>query len=400
MTRRNILRMLAMATAVAGVSGGVARADVKGVADALGVDIHGLVSTVYQYSFNNPDSGSVAVRTSVNDHNSFDLNQGSLFFVRDREDDRFGFNITLDFGKVAETEYSDWDGSGVLGDSAEEGNAFEVREAYASYKIPLGDMDVKVKAGKFVTLLGYEVIKSWNALNYNVSESILFGYSIPFTHTGILADVPIGDMVSLDLGVVNGWDNVQDNNNGKTLLGGLGIKPSDVVSLYFAGTYGAEENGFSKATPGPGAGAKRGVVTANATFTGVPNVTFVIDSVYGHENDIVNRAGVAPLKGDADWYGVAGYAVVPIIDDLSFALRSEVFNDADGVRTLGTTGGLASSNTMWEMTGTLAYQIQEHVLARVEYRHDEASKPIYDAGHSTAIHPGSDTVAAELIGMF
>jgi putative OmpL-like beta-barrel porin-2 len=47
---------------------------------------------------------------------------------------------------------------------------FDLQEAYGSYKIPVGS-GLTLKAGKFVTLLGYEVIES--PLNLNFSRSFL-----------------------------------------------------------------------------------------------------------------------------------------------------------------------------------------------------------------------------------
>jgi hypothetical protein len=37
-----------------------------------------------------------------------------------------------------------------------------------------------------VTLAGYEVIEAWK--DPNITRSILFGFAIPFTHTGIRAN--------------------------------------------------------------------------------------------------------------------------------------------------------------------------------------------------------------------
>jgi len=42
--------------------------------------------------------------------------------------------------------------------------------------------------GKFVTLAGAEVINS--TLDTNYSRSILFGYAIPFSHTGARSAMP------------------------------------------------------------------------------------------------------------------------------------------------------------------------------------------------------------------
>jgi hypothetical protein len=48
-----------------------------------------------------------------------------------------------------------------------------------------------VKGGKFVTLLGYEVIEAPNNLNF--SRSFLFSLAIPLTHVGALVTYPVFD---------------------------------------------------------------------------------------------------------------------------------------------------------------------------------------------------------------
>jgi hypothetical protein len=279
-----------------------------------------------------------------------------------------------------------------VGDTSEENNSFELREAYLTYKLPF--WSTTLKAGKFATLLGYEVLKTQDAFNHNISHSILFGFSIPFTHTGILLSAPLGEMATFDIGVVNGWDNVEDNNDNKTLLAGFGLTPSDTFSLYVAGTYGGEQNSLDNSIPGAGAGSKRGVVTANATFTVSDQLSFAIDSVYGNETDLIPDGS---KRKDANWYGVAGYAMFDVDDRLSVALRSEVFDDPDGAR--------GFDATVWEITPTLSYKLTDHVLARLEYRHDEASKPIFakddrDGGSLFNGQSGSDTIAGELIVSF
>ena len=87
---------------------------------------------------------------------------------------------------------------------------YDLEEAYGSYAIPLGN-GLTVKAGKFVTLLGYEVIEAPNNLTF--SRSFLFSLAIPLTHVGALVTYPVFDWLSLTAGPVVGWD-IGDDNNG------------------------------------------------------------------------------------------------------------------------------------------------------------------------------------------
>jgi hypothetical protein len=366
----------------------------RGVAGALGVDVHGLVAGDYLYNFNDPDSHTNQVRVFDEDANSFTLNQANLWVGRQKEDESVGFATSLDFGKTAEvvgraTRWSGGSGSGESSDS------FELREAYLTYKAPIGD-GVTFKAGKFVTLHGAEIIKNYNGFNYTVSNSILFGYSIPFTHTGVMASFPLGEYVGVDLGVVNGWDTVVDNNDGKSIHTGIKITPNDMVSLYLSGTYGPEQSDDGN--------SKRLMLTTLLTVTPTDQLTFILDHNYATENDVSEPASGMWDDGerDVDWHGVAAYAIFKLDDQWSFSLRGEYFADPDGVRTLadedGPGVGPGPGVGIWEITPSVSYQITEGLTARAEYRHDEGDREIYEKHDH--VRNGQDTVAAELIYAF
>jgi hypothetical protein len=254
-----------------------------------------------------------------------------------------------------------------------------------------------------VTLHGAEVIKSYNNINYNITNSILFGYSIPYTHTGVMGSYAFTDQVSLDLGLVNGWDNVADNNDGKSVHGGLNIAPDPHYSIYISGTYGAEQpaNGESK----------RLMFTALITVKPTDKVTFLADYNYGNESNVkvAPSLGTPPdppgseslighAPGNAMWQGVAGYVIVALTDDLQFALRGEVFDDPDGVRTLVREAGFGPGATYWEFTPTVTYKVVDGLFWRNEYRHDEADKRVFP--HAQTYVRGQDTLATELVYTF
>src|SRR5437870_1074276 len=92
----------------------------------------------------------------------------------------------------------------------------DLQEAYGSYQIPIGEGHT-VKAGKFVTLLGYEVIESPNNLNF--SRSFLFSFAIPLTHVGALLSYAPLPWLSLTAGPGVGWGVARGNNS---RLSGMG----------------------------------------------------------------------------------------------------------------------------------------------------------------------------------
>jgi len=106
-------------------------------------------------------------------------------------------------GMVNLTAGSDAKVIGSVGTTTDE---FDVTQAYVHF----AKGGLMVIGGKYVTLSGAEVIKSPS--NTNFSRSILFGYAIPFTHTGVRAYfTPGGSAAAPDgkwtfiAGLNNGW---------------------------------------------------------------------------------------------------------------------------------------------------------------------------------------------------
>ncbi len=351
------------------------------VSASLGIDIHGFVAGSYNYNINSPDSKANGLAVFHPDANSFQLDQANLYLQRQKEKEPVGFVVNLDFGKVAEVVggVTNWSNS----NTAERQNSIELREAYLTYQLPI-DLDIKLTAGKFVTKHGAEIIESWDNHNYNITRSFNFGFGIPFTHTGLMATTKFNDVLVLDLGIVNGWDNVVDNNDGKSVHGGLSIAPSELFNVYIAGIYGPEQNNNGH--------SRRGLTTIVATLKPHEQITLMGELTYGSEED----AKLSDPSKTAEWYGGAGYVITQLTDDLQFALRGEVFDDTDGSRFA--IASVPNGVTAWAVTPTLAYRLTEGLLWRAEYRHDNASAKIFD--HNGNLNRGQDQILTQLIYSF
>ena len=77
--------------------------------------------------------------------------------------------------------------------------------------------------------------------------------------------------------------------------------------------------------------------------------------------------------GDVDYNGIAGYAKYQVNPKWAVAVRGEYLNDHDGFAT-----GL--SQHLWETTGTIERTLANHVIARLEYRHDESNHDFFPYG--------------------
>lgn len=189
----------------------------------------------------------------------------------------------------------------------------------------------------------------------------MFGYAIPFTHTGVRATYKPSDALTLLAGVNQGWDALQDPNHDKTVELGVTFAPSKVASLT-ASYYGGKERITNY--PKSDANGIRHLIDVVATFSATDELTFVLNLDYATQE----RGAVD--GGKAKWQGVAGYANYQFNEQWRLSLRGEYFNDKDGYRT-----GVAQK---WkEGTLTLAYLPAKPWEIRAEVRADKADQPAF-----------------------
>lgn len=359
------------------------------------ITFSGYVQTTYSFNFEAPPSRTNQLRVFDDDANQFNINNIELAFSRQpTEKVPVGFGVVLNAGRDARKTKAAGLGGG-------DDNPFDLQQAFVTYVAPVGK-GLTLKAGKFATLLGAEVIEA--PANFNVSRSFLFGFAIPFTHVGALATYPLTDQVSATVGVVNGWDNVRDNNRGKAAIGQVSVAPVEGLTLLVNGIWGAEQTNMES--------PKRWVVDVVATYVppSVKALTLQANYDYGREDEAVDEGTVTAVLRDANWQGVSLIANYDLTEKLSFAVRGEYFIDQDGARTAfmgtATPSGLprASRLNVYEFTATAKYKIWQGLFTRLEYRHDQSvgggDAPVFDGDAGPSTRKKQDTVAVELVYMF
>jgi len=175
-------------------------------------------------------------------------------------------------------------------------------------------------AGKYVTNAGAEVIKSDGDVNY--SRSILFGYAIPFTHTGVRATYKVNDALTVLGGVNEGWDAFESPSHDATVELGGTFAPTKTVSIT-ASYYGGKE--LVTNYPKSSAKGTRNLFDIVGTFNATDQLTFVLNYDYGTQQN------AAAGGGRAKWDGIAGYANYQINDQWRLVLRGEYFDGPDDV---------------------------------------------------------------------
>jgi len=320
------------------------------------------------YTFNLTGAG----RDATNELRFYDFDEGYTFNMAEFSikkdptlDSWFGFGLVVTGGSDAQKNHS-------LGIFRGKDDAFpfrntapiDLQEAYISLMLPIGD-GLTVKGGKFVTLLGYEVIESPNNLNF--SRGYLFALAIPLTHTGVLVSYTFADWFSATAGVVVGWDVTQDNNSKPSFTGQFAFTPIKDLTASLNWIVGPEQVEKDNRL--------RYVLDWVVAYTGFKNTTLALNVDYGYEQKDAFLTSLATRQDtDATWFGAAAYVAYDITEAFRIALRQEYFRDADGART-----GFGRPLSLSSTTLTAQYKIWKGLVGRVEYRHDAADEKVYKA---------------------
>lgn len=329
---------------------------------AGGVDFSGLIDGYYAANFNHPATHSNGIRYFDSKANQFSLNMAKLSAEHSAEP--VGFKLETIFGRAAD-----------LFNASEPGGLDAYRyilQAYVSVK-PHGWKGIQVDLGKFVTSAGAEVTETH--LNWNYSRGLLYANG-PFYHFGARISAPLGKQFTVGYQIVNGWNNAEDNNSGKTQGVTAGVTTSKVSwsNTYYAGPEKTNSNQGWRHFYDT-------VVAINPN--GKVNGLFNFD--YGQENN--------PGADASKFYGWMVSTRVPLGAHCAFSPRYEWYKDAAGLIT-------GQPQTEQEATLTLEYKMRQGLLSRLEYRRDWSNRPVFDRGNEPASARNQTTLVAGLVVYF
>ena len=391
----------------------------------MGFKISGAVDASYTQNFNNPNTNTNQLRVFDTQANSFSPNLAQIVFEKEAvasgsAADRVGFRARLSFG--ANARYSR---ARTNFQSGQADTELDFQELYGEYIAPIGN-GLKIQAGKIHTLIGYEVINSWE--NPNFSRSTMFGLAQAFTTTGIRFTYPIASWATATIGLINGWDNIEDNNRSKSFEYLMAFTPHERFGLSIYGGYGAEQSN-SPAAGGPAspavAGAdptgKRTVVGAIITGKVTDKDTIVIEPYYGNEGNASAARAALGQSPNARWNGIGVYHIHDFNDAWSTRIRGVIFEDAGGARMCGgalqgaagfnggvnqcagLSGGLNAAvtpiaQTVWDATFTLQYKPAPALITRAEFRYDKSNKNVFLQGSEATNN--QQTLSFQIVYLF
>jgi len=327
------------------------------------IDFSGLIDGYYSQNLNSPASRTNQLYNFDVQAEQFSLNMAKLSMSH--SPDPMGFQVDFGFGKAFDMIHA--------GES--EPNIFQyLEQAYVSFK-PAKAKGLEVDFGEFVTSAGAEVIESNG--NWNYSRSILFAWAIPYYHFGLRTSFPVGKHFTGGIQLVNGWNNIEDNNSGKTigLTGTITYAKWNWANTYYGGPEHANTNkGF------------RNLYDSVLNLTPPGKANAYINYDWAQDN------GIGGLPSST-WWGIAGALHIQATGKVAFTPRVEYFSDKDGFST-------GTPQHLKEVTLTGEYKWTEGILSRFEYRRDWSDVPFFEAGDVPSSTKSQDTLTIALVGFF
>ena len=324
----------------------------------LGTDFSVMFDGYIDKAFNSPPSGFNGLRNFDVRSDMAHVNMGMITI--DHAPAPVGFHLDVGFGETFD----------IIHTGNRDPNAWKYfKQAYVSVK-PKSWHGVEIDAGEFVTSAGAEVIETNQ--NYNYSRSLLFAWAIPYSHTGFRLQYPIGPHFTGSFQVVNGWNNVEPINSGKTygFTGAYAWKKVTWSNNYYVGPEHAHTTS-----------GWRNLYDTNVVVNQNDNLSWYINFDYGRDKNIGS--------GASQWAGLAGAARYAIGKKYAVAARLEFFDDMDGFST-------STAQNVKEFTLTGEYKITSWLMTRAEFRTDWSDKPFFEKKNQPN---GATTQPTVLLGL-
>jgi hypothetical protein len=301
--------------------------------------------------------------------------------------------------------------TGTTSNDNQNSNALFLEQAYVSIRAPVGNgWDFKV--GKFVSILGYEVIE--RPANMNVTYGLLW-QQMPLFYTGVLSSYKFDDYVDAKLGVVNGS---QTDNNTSTSGGGDGCAVLAALNVTAPGGNANWSNNFQYSSNNDNntwqSSTDSSTSTAEANNASGSGYTFIYNSwgnwapkfandkllfafnaLLGTESTNGSNGNINNGQPGTTWFGAGAYAKYQFNDWFSLASRGEYLGGNNPEKLYNTT--VNNQNlSLWEYTLTAGFNVIDNLLIRAEYRLDWGNNSVNN--ENTANNNTARTAATGLNG--
>lgn len=336
--------------------------------------LRGYAEIYYQYNWNRPSNGLTNYRAFDNRHNAITLQNTALDAAW--RGHGLELRLALQVGHAPETYYgaSEPPQAGATGVAPSSPAVFKnIQQAYILWH-PDRRRRWSIEGGLFLSPIGPESLAV--SENWYWSHSNLF-FGLPFYHSGLRVRFAPTAAHAFGVGVINGWNNVVDNNREKTLLFQYNHTRGERLSLgalYFTGV--ERPNGAPEGRAWRHLGDLWVVVALHRRLSALAEVD----------------AGIEPNNfGLSWWFAAMGGLRVKLAEWAYLAGRGTYFRD-DGARGAAGQAAPISLPSPWiaAATGTFDVRLVRHLSIKLELRHDRASTPLYFRG--LVVGDGSTTM--------
>lgn len=328
---------------------------------SLGLTYGGYVDGYYQYDFGRPASGdSVNGRGLDVAHQRPNIAFAEFDVSRATTDKSpFGFTLNLYAGRGPEIIH--------LTEPGGRNKYRYVRQAYVTYA-GSGKNPVTVDFGKFDTWIGYEGIDNRSQEEYG--RSFNWTYSEPTYETGLRVGAKLTDKLTGTAFVVQGWNEVEDGNGGKSVGLALSYAPDGNTTFTLQNHYGIEGSN----TPND-AGSFGGIGFPNAGTARVHLLDFIASHSLDAKTKVTFNTDYASAVGatnDGTWNGEVIYLRHTFNDKQATGVRIERVEDRKGLR-----AGIPVK--LYSITGNYDWTVAKNATLRFELRHDVADSSFFNS---------------------
>ncbi len=276
--------------------------------DPLPLKFGGFIDTYYAYDFNRPKNHEREFTTQPVRHNEFNINLAYIEAILKQEKTRG--RLALQHGQSVTKNTV---GEPRLGATSGPDDAKVFQEAFLGRRIA---EETWIDAGIFLGNIGAE---SWISKdNWTYSRALNLDY-VPYYSAGIRLEHKFNQQQSGQFQVLNGWQNMSENNNAKAI--GMQFKQNitDTLTFTYNNFFGDEE-----VVPNPKSDKFnprfRAYHNFIAQWLASEKWHFMAAADFGHQAQ-QNNDGI-------DGWGAATVTVRRILDEIrSLAFRTEYYND-------------------------------------------------------------------------
>jgi hypothetical protein len=367
-----------------------------------GINVYGWVESGYTYDHRHHSNtqpllpGPFNHEFGIGDRNHYMLNQVDLrvekFVASDKWD--VGGLVEVMYGTDSAAIHSNGLGVGneISGQHGGERESspddrfnpeyqFDPTQFYIDVNVPVGN-GLKLRAGKFVTLMGSETIDPRGNLFY--SHSWAFN-SIPFTQTGLLGFYNFSEKLSLVAGFSRGWDQAFEDNNGSAIdfIGQVSYKINDQWNALLNWSVGPENDHDNS--------HYRTAINPIVHWQVTEKLSFSLEGLYVYDGGL-NQTSETRTHAYGDTWGAVGYGSYVINEFVTANVRLEKFHSFSNM--LGSASGAASTLglvsvptiNIYDVTLGVAIHpfpkdpIGKNLTIRPETRYSWSEDPIFVSG--------------------